>query len=415
MTSRRSGRPVARARATSTNTITVPGFRFAGVSCGIKKSNKKDLALIFSERPANAAAIFTTNRFKAAPVLIGLKRMRSGVIQAVVVTSGNANACTGARGVRDAEAACREVGRRLGIDSNLVFPSSTGVIGVPLPMANVREGIRKAAENLSPDQFSQAAEAIRTTDRLVKIVSASFRVKGKKLTLAGMVKGGGMIAPHMATMLAYILTDAAVERSCLREILKRNVDKTFNCTTVDGDMSTNDTTLLLANGLAGNAAIQRGGREAATFARALYEVLKDLAVKLVADGEGATKVAEIQVRGARSCGDARKVAWTVANSQLVKTAFFGADPNFGRILAAIGYSGVAVRPERVSLAFDGVVVARRGAGVGSNERAAARVLERPKFTVRIFLGQGKESASVWTSDLGHDYVRINSAYRRDAT
>lgn len=395
--------------------ITVPGFQFAGVACGIKKSKKKDLALIFSERPATAAALFTTNRFKAAPVLIGLKRMRRGIIQAVVVTSGNANACTGARGMRDAGAACREAGRRLGIDPNLVFPSSTGVIGVPLPMNNVREGIRKAAENLSSDQFSQAADAIRTTDRLVKIVSASFRVKGKKLTLAGMVKGGGMIAPHMATMLAYILTDAAVERSCLREILKRNADKTFNCTTVDGDMSTNDTTLLLANGSAGNAPIRRGSPEAAALERALYDVMKHLAVKLVENGEGATKAAEIQVRGARSRAEAKKVAETVANSLLVKTAFFGADPNFGRILAAIGYAGVPVRPERVSLSFDGVVVARRGVGVGSNERAAARVLERPKFTVRIFLGQGKESASVWTSDLGHDYVRINSAYRRDAT
>jgi glutamate N-acetyltransferase/amino-acid N-acetyltransferase len=415
MTSRRSGRLVARARATSTNTIIVPGFRFAGVACGIKKGKKKDLALIFSERPANAAAIFTTNRFKAAPVLIGIKRMRSGFIQAVVVASGNANACTGARGMRDAEAACREAGQRLGIDPNLVFPSFTGVIGVPLPMNNVREGIRKAAVNLSPNQFSQAADAIRTTDRLVKIVSASFRVKGKKLTLAGMVKGGGMIAPHMATMLAYILTDAAVERSCLREILKRNADKTFNCTTVDGEMSTNDTTLLLANGSAGNASIRRGSPEAAALERALYFVMKHLAIKLVEDGEGATKAAEIQVRGARSRTAAKKVAWAVANSQLVKTAFFGADPNFGRILAAIGYSGVPVVAEKITISFNRVVVARRGVGVYSNERAAARVLEGPKFTVRIFLGQGKESASMWTSDLSKEYVRVSSSYRRDAT
>ena len=326
--------------------ITVPGFQFAGVACGIKKSKKKDLALIFSERPATAAALFTANRFKAAPVLLGMKRMRRGVIQAVLVNSGNANACTGAQGARDTETSCREVGRRLGIDPNLVFPSSTGVIGVPLPMDSVHEGIQKAADNLSPDQFSQAAEAILTTDRFVKVVAASFRIGGKKVTLAGMVKGAGMIAPHMATMLAYLLTDAVAERSCLRQILKRNADKTFNCTTVDGDMSTNDTTLLLANGLAGNAAIKRGSREAATFERALYEVMKDLAIKLVEDGEGATKVAEIHVRGARSRADAKKVAWAVANSQLVKTAFFGADPNFGRILAAIGSSGVSVRPEK---------------------------------------------------------------------
>lgn len=392
--------------------ITVPGFRFEGVACGIKKSKKKDLALIFSERPATAAALFTTNRFKAAPVLIGIKRMRRGVIQAVVVASGNANACTGARGMRDAEAACREAGRRLGIDPNLVFPSSTGVIGVPLPMENVREGIRKAVEGLSPAHFNQAAEAILTTDRFLKVVSTSFRIRGKKATLAGMTKGSGMIAPRMATMLAYLLTDAAVEPSCLQTLFKRNSDATFNRITVDGDMSTNDTAVLLANGFAGNAVIESGSREAATFERALYDVTKDLAIKLVEDGEGATKVAEIRVQGARSRAAAEKVAWTVANSVLVKTAFYGEDPNFGRILAAIGYSGVSVRPEKVSVSFDSVMVARGGVGIRANEHEAARVLRRPNFTVRINLRQGKESATVWTSDLGLDYVRISAAYRR---
>ena len=391
--------------------IKVPGFQFAGVACGVKKSKKKDLALIFSERPATAAALFTTNRFKAAPILVGMKRMRRGLIQVVVVNSGNANACTGARGIRDAEAACREVGRRLGIDPALVLPSSTGVIGVPLPMNKIRKGIQKAADHLSSDHFSQAAEAILTTDRFVKVVSTAFRLKGKKVTLAGMVKGAGMIAPNMATMLAYLLTDAAVEPSCLRGILKRNAEKTFNCITVDGDTSTNDTALVLANGVAGNAPIRQGSREAAILERALYEIMKDLAIKLVEDGEGATKVAEIQINGARSRADAEKVAWAVANSQLVKTAFFGADPNFGRVLAAIGYSGVPIKPGRVSLSFDGVVVARRGVGVRSAERMAARVLARPRFSVRVHLGQGKGSASVWASDLSHDYVRINSAYR----
>ena len=391
--------------------IRVPGFKFAGVACGIKKSKKKDLALIVCERPATAAAIFTTNRFKAAPVLLGMKRMKQGKIQVVVVNSGNANACTGARGMKDAEATCREVGRLLGIDSDLVFPSSTGIIGVALPMEKLREGIRKAVENLAPDNFIQAAEATLTTDKFTKIASATFRAHGKKITVAGMVKGAGMIAPNMATMLAYLLTDAAVAPRFLRAALKRTADKTFNCTTVDGDTSTNDTALLLAGGLAGNPPIRAGSRQAASFERALYKVMKRLAIKLVEDGEGATKVAEIQVDGAKSSREAKKVAFAVANSQLVKTAFHGSDPNFGRILAAVGYAGVPVNPEKVTLAFDDVLVARGGVGLRSKEREAAQVLARSSFTVKIHLGQGTESASVWTSDLSHDYVRINSAYR----
>ena len=391
--------------------IRVPGFRFAGVACGIKKSKKKDLALIVCERPATAAAIFTTNRFKAAPVLLGMKRMKQGKIQAAVVNSGNANACTGARGMRDAEATCREAGRLLGIDPELVFPSSTGIIGVPLPMENLRDGVRKAVENLAPDNFIQAAEATQTTDKFTKVASAIFRVHGKKMTVAGMAKGAGMIAPNMATMLAYLLTDAAVAPRFLRAALKRTAGKTFNCTTVDGDTSTNDTALLLASGVAENPPIQAGSRQAASFERALFKVMKKLAIKLVEDGEGATKVAEIQVEGAKSSAEAKKVAFAVANSQLVKTAFYGSDPNFGRILAAVGYSGVPINPEKVTLAFDDVLVARGGVGLRSKEREAAKVLARRSFTVKIHLGQGTESASVWTSDLSHDYVRINSAYR----
>ncbi len=391
--------------------IRVPGFKFAGVACGIKKSKKKDLALIFSERPATAAALFTTNRVKAAPVLVGMRRMRRGIIRAVIANSGNANACTGARGIRDAGAMCREAGIRLGINPRLVLPSSTGVIGVPLPMEKITSGIEKAAAVLSADSFSQAAEAILTTDRFAKAASTSFRVNSKKVVLAGMVKGAGMIAPNMATMLAYILTDAAVEAGTLRAVLKLAAEETFHCVTVDGDMSTNDTVLFLANGAAGNAPIRRGSRAERRLAEAARKVMKELAIKLVEDGEGATKVVEIFVVGARSVAAAKKVAFTVANSNLVKTAFFGSDPNFGRIMAAIGYAGVPIRPGRINVSFDGVTVVKNGIGVPSREKAAARILKRPLFRLKIHLHQGKASAFVWTSDLSHEYVRINSAYK----
>jgi len=391
--------------------VTVPGFKFAGIACGIKKSRKKDLAVIFSERPATAVALFTTNRVKAAPVLVGLKRMKRGVLQAVVVNSGNANACTGSQGLGDAEAACREAGLRLRIEPKLVFPSSTGVIGIPLPTEKMRRGIQEAAKKLSLKSFLHAAEAILTTDRFVKVATASCLLKGRRVVIAGMAKGAGMIAPNLATMLVYILTDAAVERRCLDAILRRSAEETFNRITVDGDMSTNDTVLFLANGFAGNSPVRRGSREERVLGQATQRVMKELAVKLVEDGEGTTKVAEIRVDGSRSVAEAKKVAFAVANSKLVKTAFFGADPNFGRIMAAIGYAGVGIQPERIDVSFDGVIVVSKGVGINSTERAAARVLRRPSFTVRIHLHHGKRFASVWTSDLGYEYIRINSAYR----
>lgn len=391
--------------------IRIPGFKFAGVACGLKKSKKKDLALIFSERPATAAALFTTNRVKAAPVLVGMRRMKRGVLQAVVVNSGNANACTGPRGVRDAQTMCREAGSHLKIDPGLILPSSTGLIGVPLPMEKIKSGIKKAAGMLSPGSFTEAADAIRTTDRFIKIASRVCYLKGKKAVVAGMVKGAGMIAPHMATMLAYILTDAAVGRDCLRRILKRCADRTFNCVTVDGDMSTNDTVLFLANGACGNSPVRRGSREEGILSKAAEAVMKDLALKLVEDGEGATKVVEIRVSGSRSLVEAKKIAFNVANSELVKTAFFGEDPNFGRIMAAIGCAGVKIGAEKIDVFFNNVCVVRKGVGLPGNERQAARVLKLPSFTVKIHLHQGKSGASVWTSDLSHEYVRINSAYR----
>ncbi len=391
--------------------IKVPGFRFAGVSCGIKKSKKKDLALIVSRHPASAAALFTTNRVKAAPVLLGMRKIKQGKIQAVVVNSGNANACNGARGDRDAQTMCRRVASRLGMNPKFIIPSSTGVIGNPLPMEKVGQGIEKAADFLSPNSFSLAAEAILTTDRVPKTSMEICRLGGKRVVVAGMAKGAGMIAPHMATMLAYILTDAAVAPSSLRGILARSTDKTFHSVTVDGDMSTNDTILFLANGEARNRSVQRGSSDERRLELAVLRVMKKLAVKLVEDAEGGTKVAEIVVQRARSLADAKRVAFAVANSNLVKTAFFGEDPNLGRIMAAIGYAGVTVDPDRVDVTLGGVKVVRKGVALHGSQAQAAHVLRRHSFQVKINLGQGKHSAFVWTSDLTTDYVRINSAYR----
>ena len=389
----------------------VPGFRFAGVACGLKQSGRKDLAVIASEGPAAAAAVFTRNRVKSPSVTAGAQHVRSGQLQAVVVNSGNANACTGPGGLRDAEAMCAETARHLDIDARRVLPSSTGIIGVRLPMDKITRGIADAAAALSPGALQDAAQAIMTTDNGPKIAAATCRVGGRTVHIAGIAKGAGMIAPNMATMLCYVLTDAAVAPAALRPMVRRATDATFHAITVDGDTSTNDTVLCLANGVAGNPRITRGGEGEDVLEREMTRVMKELALKIVADGEGTKKLVEIRVDGARSVADARKVAFTVANSKLVKTAFFGEDPNIGRFMMAIGNAGVPVVEETIDIALGGVKVVRRGLAVGTRESAAARVMQRPSFTVRIGLGMGEARTSVWTSDLGHEYVRINSDYR----
>jgi len=389
----------------------VPGFRFAGVACGIKESGRKDLALIVSDGPAAAAAIFTRNRIKSPSVTAGMQHVRGGLLQAVVVNSGNANACTGPGGLQDSRAMCAETARHVGIDAHRVLPSSTGIIGVPLPMDKIARGIADAAASLSPDGLQEAVEAIMTTDNGPKTAAASCRIGGRTVHVAGIAKGAGMIAPNMATMLCYVLTDAAVAPAALRPMLRRAADGTFHAITVDGDTSTNDTVLCMANGVAGNPRISRGGEGEEALERALTRVMKELALKVVADGEGTTKLVEIRVDGARTAGQARKVAFTVANSKLVKTAFFGQDPNIGRFMMAIGNAGVPVVEETIDIALGGVKVVRRGLAVGTRETAAAKVMQRPSLTVRISLGMGDARTSVWTSDLGHEYIRINSDYR----
>ena len=392
--------------------VSVPGFAFAGVSCGLKESGKRDVALIVSTRPAVAVGAFTTNRVQAAPVVIGRERLRRGQVQAILVNSGNANAYTG----RDGEALARELTRlvaaRLGIDEALVVPSSTGRIGVQLPRARVRRGVVSATGALRPDGFFDALEGMMTTDAFPKFGLERLRLDGRPVTIAALAKGAGMIAPHMATLLVYVLTDAAVSRPALARVLAAALPQSFNAIVVDGDMSTNDTILLLANGVAGNRALTPRSPEFGAFAAAVTRLMRRLARLVVQDGEGATKLIDIVVRGGRSARDAERVADAIARSPLCKTAFFGGDPYAGRIVCAAGYSGAVFDPSKLDVYVGDVQIVRRGVEVVSRvERRASRVVAAPEFTLTLDLHAGSATATRMTSDLTVDYVRFNSDYR----
>jgi glutamate N-acetyltransferase/amino-acid N-acetyltransferase len=397
--------------------IEVPGFRFAGVKAGLKQSGKRDVALIFSDAPANAAAAFTTNLVKAAPVLIGLERAGAAKLQALVINSGNANAYTGRGGIEVARAMCRVVAEELGIHEKLVIPSSTGRIGVPLPRAQVEAGVRDACRCLSPNAFHDALEAIMTTDAFPKVDVASLQLEGRHITIAGMTKGAGMIAPQMrlashATNLTYVMTDAAVSPAALRKALGLALPTSFNAIVVDGDTSTNDTAVLLANGFAGNRTVTPGSKGFAKFAEAVSSVMTRLSRMVVKDGEGATKVVDIHVRSARSRRDAQRAADAVARSPLCKAAFYGGDPYMGRVICALGYSGARFDPRRVDIFLNDVQVVRRGEElVGAVETAAAAVTRRDEFALTIHLRAGKASAYRVASDLTVEYVKFNSDYR----
>jgi glutamate N-acetyltransferase/amino-acid N-acetyltransferase len=392
--------------------VRVPGFRFAGVACGLKESGRRDVSLIVSDRPAVAAGAFTTNRVKAAPVVIGQERLRGGRVQAILVNSGNANAYTGRDGEQLARQLTRLAAQRLGIDERLVVPSSTGRIGVPLPRARVRRGVLEAIGALRPDGFHDALEGMMTTDAFPKFAVARLRLGGRPVTIAGLVKGAGMIAPHMATLLGYVLTDAAVARPALRRVLAGALPQSFNAIVVDGDMSTNDTVLLLANGVAGNRPLTERSPGFAAFAAAATRVMRRLARMIVKDGEGATKVVDIVVRGARSARDAGRVADAIARSPLCKAAFYGGDPYAGRIVCAAGYSGAAFDPRKLDVYLDDVQIVRRGVEVvGRVERRASRVVGAAEFTLTLNLHAGRATAVRMASDLTVDYVRFNSDYR----
>jgi glutamate N-acetyltransferase/amino-acid N-acetyltransferase len=392
--------------------VRVPGFRFAGVACGLKESGARDVALIAADRPAAAAGAFTTNRVKAAPVVIGRERLRRGLVQAILVNSGNANAYTGRAGEALARALTRLLADRLGIDERLVVPSSTGRIGVPLPRAKVRRGVLAAARTLSPDGFFDALEGMMTTDAFPKFAVEHLRLEGRPVTVAGLAKGAGMIAPRLATLLVYVLTDARVGRAALRRMLAAALPQSFNAIVVDGDMSTNDTVLLLANGAAGNRPLTPRSPGFRTLAAAVTRLMRGLARMVVKDGEGGTKVVDIVVRGARSRRDAERVADAIARSPLCKAAFFGGDPYAGRIVCAAGYSGAAFDPAKLDVYLDAVQIVRRGVEVVKRvEQRATDVVRAPEFTLTLDLHAGSARALRMASDLTIDYVRFNSDYR----
>jgi glutamate N-acetyltransferase/amino-acid N-acetyltransferase len=390
----------------------IKGFTFSAVAAAIKKPGRLDMGLIFSEVPASVAAVFTTNKVKAAPVLLDIERVKNDICQAVVVNSGNANACTGRQGLDDARETARLVAEGLGIPDEATLVASTGVIGVPLPMERLRGGIPPLVEGLAVGTLADVAAAIMTTDTFAKLDSRTGTAHGKPYTIAGIAKGAGMIMPDMATMLAFVVTDAAVEPAWLARIFREASDASFNMISVDGDTSTNDTAIIMANGAAGNQPLHDGDQDAERFGQLLNEVLLSLARQIVRDGEGATKFATIKVSGAVSNAEAKQAAMSVANSSLVKTAFFGQDANWGRILAAVGYSGAQVDPDRVDLRFDDVLMARNGIFAGGDaEVRGSEVLRRNEFTVTIDLNLGEGRATVFTSDLSYDYVKINADYR----
>ena len=390
----------------------VSGFLFSGISAGIKKDGKRDLGLIYSEVPAQVAGLFTTNAVKAAPVQLDMDRIKGGLCQVVIVNSGNANACTGSRGLRDARRVSRWVAKGLGIDEELVFPSSTGVIGNPLPLKKIEEGIPKLIETLSPDGWMKTVEAIMTTDTFPKVEVATCRIKGKSVKLCGMVKGAGMIRPNMATMLSFLVTDANVKFPLLQQMLRQAAEDSYNRITIDGETSTNDTVLLLANGKASHPSLNRMDRDGKVFQSVLSEVCQNLAKSVVKDGEGAKKFIEILIQGARNREDAKGGAYAIAHSPLVKTAFFGEDANWGRILCALGHSGAQINPDRIDVFFDKVPIVKNGMGTGSRlEARAGEILKKTSFKVTVNLHQGKGQFSLFTTDLSIDYVKINASYR----
>ncbi len=390
----------------------VNGFLFSGISAGIKKDGKRDLGLIYSEVPAQVSGVFTTNAVKAAPVLLGMERMQRGLCQALVINSGNANACTGDKGVRDARRVSLLAAKRLGIGEQLVFLSSTGVIGVPLPMNKIEVGIPKLIEDLSPDGWMTTVEAIMTTDTFPKVEVATCRIKGRSVKICGMVKGAGMIRPNMATLLSFLVTDANIKTSLLQQMLQRASEDSYNRITVDGETSTNDTVLLLANGKSAHPPLNRMDRQGEIFQSMLSAVCRKLAMSVVRDGEGATKFIEILIRGGQSKEDAKLASYAIAHSPLVKTAFFGMDANWGRILCALGHSGIQMNPNRIDVLFDKIPIVKNGMGVGRRmEEKASQVLKKKSFKVIIDLHQGKAEFSVFTTDLSIDYVKINASYR----
>jgi glutamate N-acetyltransferase/amino-acid N-acetyltransferase len=393
--------------------VIIKGFQYSAVAAEIRKKGRLDLGLVFSEKPAVAAGVFTTNAVKAAPVLLDMERISQGKAQAVLVNSGVANACTGKIGLQVARTCSGLTAAALNIEENLVQLASTGVIGEQLPVENIAAAMDELVSGLSADGYDSVARAIMTTDTVPKTAGRTCMIGDKEVKLYGMAKGAGMIMPDMATMLCFVMTDADIASDILQFHLSEAVKLSFNRITVDGDTSTNDTVLVLANCTSGNPEIiSRDGDDSRIFGAALTDLLKDLALQIVSDGEGATKTVTIRIKNGATEKEAEQAARTIANSPLVKTAFFGQDANWGRIIAALGRSGIEFDQNRVDIFFDDILLVQDGLAQGhAAEAKATEILKQKKFVVTVDLKKGRETAEIYTCDLSLDYVKINADYR----
>ena len=388
----------------------VPGFLANGIHSGIKEAPKKDLSLIYSQVPAVAAGVFTTNDFKAAPVLLSQERIRGGIIQAVIANSGNANAATGERGYQDALAMSRAVSKGIGVSQSRILVASTGKIGEQLPIEKIESGVPMLISGLAADRISEAEEGIMTTDKFPKIELRKRIIDSKEITVCGIAKGAGMIEPKMATMLSFIMTDAAIGREALDGLFRQVAARSFNAVSVDGCMSTNDTAVILANGFAENEPFCTGTEPYLQFENMLLDVMLELSKSIVRDGEGATKVIEILVEGAQRATDAENVAYAVARSNLVKTAFFGMDPNWGRIISAAGSIGLGIPHDKMEVYLEEVPIFRNGSGADADQQVLLEIMKRNTIKVTLRLGMGAASFRLFASDLSHEYIHINADY-----
>lgn len=389
--------------------LSVPGFKFSAISSGIKASGERDLALIYSESPAVTAGVFTKNKVKAAPLKIAIGQIASRKGQAVIINSGNANACTGARGLKDAASVIAETAEHLDISPKLVYAASTGVIGRPLPVQKIKSALPGLIKNLSASAVKKAAAAIMTTDTFPKIYSKRIKIGKDTGTITGIVKGAGMICPDMATMLCFLVTDIAITPGALDRALREAVEQSFNRLAIDNDMSTNDTVMIMANGYLKNKALTRKSLPYQKFQSALNDIAYNLAKMIALDGEGATKLIEVVVKRANTASDAKKAALAVARSMLVKTAVYGNDPNWGRIIAAVGYSGITLDEQKISISINKTRLFHKGEGTNM-EKSAHKELAGKEIIITIDLGAGKESANSLTCDLTEKYIDINAHY-----
>lgn len=386
------------------------GFTAAGVKAGIKKSGNLDVAVIYTKTQAVVAGTFTQNKVAAAPVYVSKEVVATGTAHAIVANAGCANACTGQQGLDDAHKMAQIAADELGVNADDVIVGSTGVIGVNLPMDKLEAGIKDAVANLSSDGSDNAGRAIITTDTHSKSVTCEFELSGKTVRMGAIAKGSGMIRPNMATMLCYITTDIAIDQALLQKAVSGCVEKSFNMISVDGDMSTNDMVIVLANGEANNAKITEENADYQIFFDKLMMLCTELAKQIAADGEGASKFLTINVKGAKSFADAKTVGMAIANSPLVKTAFFGEDPNWGRVICAVGYSGADMVPEKTVVKFGGITIFANGTGATYDEKALAHVMKQKDIVIDIELNMGQEDATVWSCDLSYEYVKINGEY-----